>query len=460
MNSAIKSEKRKEIDMLNGPILPGLFKFALPILLSGILQQFYSTADTLVVGAMGGKEALAAVGATGSTVSLLVTVFASIFVGTNILVARAKGTGDELELKRIVSTTYIMSLSIGLFITIVGVFFSRTLLEWTDCPSHIIDDSTRYLQIYFLGMIPSMFTNFAASVIRSSGNSRSPFIYLSISGLTNVVSNVIFVLILGNPVTAVALATLLSMVVGAVLFAIHLIRDKSATGLRPFKLDFHYTIFIKTIKYGIPAAISSSCFALTNFIIQPTLNSYGDVGISGSAASTSIEAYIYVITASLSAAVSTFIGQNIGAGNKARVKEVIVKSYIIGVTVMALFSVVVLSMGRILLGFFIPGEVEAIEFGYLRMQMIVGVAAVNAVMNINGGTLQAYGYTFVQMLSNLIGVCFFRVMWMWFIYPLDPSPFNFLICYPVTWIITALTLFVAVILLTKKYLKGEKDFKI
>ena len=454
-----RANAKKEIDMLNGPILPNLLKFALPILLTGVLQQFYSTADTLIVGAMGGKEALAAVGATGSTVSLLVTVFSSIFVGTNILVARAKGIGDEPELKRIVSTTYIMSLCIGAFLTVIGVFGSRTLLEWTECPSHIIDASTSYLQIYFCGMIPSMFTNFAASVIRSAGDSRSPFIYLSISGLTNVVFNVIFVLILGNPVIAVALATLLSMLVSAVLFAIHIIRDDGPTGLRPFKFNFHAPTFIKTIKYGIPAAISSSTFALTNFIIQPTLNSYGDVGISGSAASTSIEAYIYVITSSINSSVCTFIGQNIGAGKKARVKEVLIKSYIIGITVMAIFSVVVLSFGKNLLGLFIPGEAEAIDFGYLRMQMIVGAAAVNAVMNVNGGALHAYGYTFVQMLSNLIGVCFFRIMWMWFIYPLNETPFNFLICYPVTWTITAVTLFFAVIVLTKKYLRG-KDFKI
>lgn len=454
-----KVKAKKQIDMLSGPIMPSLMKFALPILLTGILQQFYSTADTLVVGAMGGKEALAAVGATGSTVSLLVTVFSSIFVGTNILVARAKGIGDEVEMRRIVSTTYIMALGIGLFLTVVGVFGSRTLLEWTDCPYHIIDESTKYLQIYFCGMIPSMFTNFAASVIRSSGDSRSPFIYLSISGLTNVVFNVIFVLISGDPVAAVALATLLSMIVSAVLFAVHIIRDKSATGLRPFKFSFHYPTFIKTVRFGIPAAISSSTFALTNFIIQPTLNSYGDVGISGSAASTSIEAYIYVITSSISASVSTFIGQNIGAGNRQRVKEVIIKSYIIGIAVMSVFSVTVLSFGRTLLGFFIPGEVEAIEFGYLRMKMIVGAAAVNAVMNVNGGTLQAYGYTFMQMISNLIGVCFFRLMWMWFIYPLNETPFNFLICYPVTWSITAVTLFITVIVLTKKYLNG-KDFKI
>ncbi len=459
MSSAVK--QKKELDMLSGPITPGLMKFAMPIMLSSILQQLYSTADTLIVGAMGGKEALAAVGATGSTVSLLVNIFVSIFVGTNILVARAKGTGDQTALRRIVSTTYTISLGLGLILGVAGELLAKQMMIITDCPSNIIDQSTLYLRIYFLGMPASMFMNFAASVIRSSGDSRSPFIYLSISGLTNVVGNVAFVLIFGNPVASVAASTTLSMYVAAVLFFIHMVRDKSATGLRPLALGFHIPTFKKTIRYGIPSAISSATFSLTNFIIQPTVNSFGDVGISGTAASSSIEAYIYAITQAIGSSVATFMGQNIGAGNKDRVKKVLVRGYIINFSIMAVFTVVVLCLGKILLGFFIPGEAEAIEFGYLRMTMIVGAATLNAIMNINGGSLQAYGYTIMQMISNLVGVCIFRIIWMEFIYGnlLEATPYNFLICYPISWAATAFTLLTIVIILTRKYLRG-KEFRI
>ena len=457
MSTAVK--QNKQINMTEGPILPQLLKFALPIMLSGILQQLYNTADTLIVGAMGGKEALAAVGATGSTVSLLVTVFVNIFVGTNILVARAKGTKDDTALKRIVSTTYIISLIMGVFLIILGVSLAETMMIATGCPEHIRDNATLYLQIYFLGMPGSMFTNFAASVIRSSGDSRSPFVYLSISGLCNVVCNIIFVLTFGNPVAAVAASTTLSVYISAILFFIHMLRDKSAAHLYPFKFSFHMPTFVKTVRYGIPSAISSATFSITNLIIQPTVNSYGDVGISGTAASSSIEAYIYVITQSIGSAVGTFMGQNIGANNKDRVKKVLIRGYAINISIMAVFSVIALSIGKILLGFFVPGEIEAIEFGYLRMQMIVGGAVLNAIMNINSGALQAYGYTFMQMVSNLVSVCLFRILWMWFIYPLDPTPFNFLVCYPVTWAISAVALLIVVVVLTKKYLKG-KEFKI
>lgn len=452
-------EVKKEIDMLSGPILPQMLRFSLPVILSGILQQLYNTADTLIVGAMGGKEALAAVGATISTVSLLVNVFTSIFIGTNILAARAKGAKDDDAIQKIVSTTYILSLIIGVGIMILGESLAETMMILTDCPTHIIDQSVLYLRIYFLGMPASIFMNFGASVIRSLGDSRSPFIYMSISGIVNVVCNVIFVLLFGNPVAAVAVATVLSMYVSATFFLIHMIKEKGSAKLYPFRFSFHIPTFVKTIRYGIPAAISSSTFALTNIIIQPTVNSYGDIGISGTAASGAIESYIYVITSAIGGAVSTFMGQNIGAKNKQRVKRVLLNGYALNIAIMAVFSAIALSLGKILLGLFIPGEEAAIDFGYIRLCMIAGAAVLNATMNVNSGALQAYGYTFMQMISNLVGVCLFRIIWMWLIYPLNPTPLNFLICYPISWAFSASALLIVVVFLTKKYLKG-KEFKL
>ena len=451
----------KTTNMLEGPILPALLSFAFPLIISGVLQQLYNTADTLVVGAMGGKEALAAVGATGAIISLLINIFANFYTGCNILVARAKGTKDDVAMTRIVSTTYIVTIFIGIFLTLLAEILARPMLEWTDCPQNIIDESEKYLRIYFAGVPASMFMNFGASVIRSSGDSRSPFIYMGISGFVNVVCNVVFVLLFGDPVAAVAIATIISQYLSAAQFAIHLIKDKSATGLRPFKFEFHSTTFVKTLKLGIPSAISAGTFALTNLIIQPVVNSFGDIAISGSAASSTIEAYLYVITQAVGAGVATFMGQNIGAGKKERVKQVLIKGYAFNITAMAIFTAVVLSLGKILLGCFIPGETEAIEFGFLRLCMIVGASVINSIMNVNGGALQAYGKTFLQMLSNLIGVCLFRIIWMIFLYGtvLEANPFNFLVCYPVTWSITAFTLLTVVIVLTKKYL-GGKEYKL
>lgn len=459
MSSTDEKDLKIESSILNGHILPKMLAFALPLILSGILQQLYNTADTLIVGAMGGKEALAAVGATGSTSNLLVTIFLSIFVGTDILVARAKGTGDDVSLKKIVSTTYVTALAFGVILTIAGELLARPMMLLTECPPNIIDDATLYLQIYFLSMPGSMFANFSSSVIRSSGDSRSPFIYLSISGLCNVTGNVVLVLTVNNPVIAVAISTTVSIYVSALLFFIHMVRDKSATGLSPFNFSFNVPIFMKTARFGIPSAIASTTYALTNLIIQPVVNSYGDIAISGTAASVAIEGYVFIIAQAFGTTVSTFMGQNIGASKRDRVKRVLVSGYIANSLIAIVFSVIILSIGKTLIGLFIPGETEAIEFGYLRLTMIIGAGVLNAILNINRGALQAYGYTFLQMISNLIGISLFSIVWVLVIYPLDPTPFNFLISYPISWLVSALPMLIVVILLTKRYLNG-KEFKL
>ena len=460
---ATKVKKRapldKNVDMLSGKILPNFVKFTLPIILTGFLQQFYNTADSIVVGNFGGKEALAAVGATTQIISVLVAVFINIFIGTNILVARSKGAGDDDTLRKVVSTTYIMSLVMGIVLMIAGQLLARPLLELTKCPENIIDSSESYLRIYFLGVPASMFFNFGASVLRNSGDSRSPFIYLSISGVANVVLNIVFVLTFGNAVVSVALATVVSMYMSAIQFFIHLVRMKGACKLYPFKFKFDFQIFIKTIRYGIPSVISAASFSLTNVIIAPTINSYGDVGISGSTAAGSIESFLYAITSSFSAATSAFMGQNIGAGNKERTVKVLKTGYAIAVCSMAVFTVLIIGLGRELLYLFIPGETEAIEFGRYRMIFIMSASVMNGIMNINAGAIQSYGYTTLQMLSNLIGVCLFRIGWMTLVYPQSPSPTMLWICYPVSWTLTALVLLAIVIVMTKKYLKG-KNFRI
>lgn len=447
----------RDVNMTSGKILPGIIKFAIPLILTGVLQQLYNTADIFVAGNFGGKEALAAVGATSAIISILVNVFVNIFIGTNILVARSVGAKDDEMLKKIVSTTYIVSLALGVGVLIFGELLTVPLLEITGCPTNVIGGAETYMRIYLVGVPASMFMNFAASVIRSSGDSKTPFIYLSISGLANVVFNVLFVLISGNAVVSVALATVVSMYLSAILFFIYMVRIEGPTRLNPFKFKYHGIIFSKTIRYGIPAVISSVCFSFTNVIIQPAINAYGDVGISASAASSSIEAFIYAINNSFMSTVVAFVGQNIGAGKRDRVAKVLKTSYLTAVSIMVVFTVVMISFGRQILQFYIPGETEAIEFARLRLTVIMSAAVINAAMNVNAGALQAYGYTSLQMVSNLIGVCVFRIFWMLVIYPQNVTPFMLWICYPISWVITCVTIFIIVMVLTKKYLRG-KDF--
>ena len=446
-----KRKMLSDVNMLSGKILPELLKFAVPVILTGVLQQLYNTADNIVVGQFGGEIALASVGATTSIISMLVTVFINIFVGTNILVARSKGAEDNEMLKKIVSTTYVIALVLGFALMITGEILAEYMLRWTNCPEEVIPGALKYLRIYFIGIPASMLTNFGASVIRNLGDSKTPFIFLSLSGIANVVLNILLVLIFGDPVASVAIATVAAMFISAALFVIYMCRLEGPCKLNLFRFRFYSNVFIKTIKYGIPSIISSVSFSFTNVIIQPAINDYGPVGISGSTAASSIEAYLYAINNYFMAAVVAFVGQNIGAGNRERVSKVLKTAYLTVISLMAVYTVLIIGLGRELLWIFLPGNTEAIEFAQFRMAIIMSAAMVNGIMNVNSGALQAYGYTSVQMISNLVGVCAFRLFWMEFIYPLDKTPFMLWICYPISWVATAAIIFTIVMIITYKY---------
>ena len=459
MSEAVKTKKKREINMLEGSIVKNMLLFAVPIIFTGVLQNLYNTADTIVVGNFGGTSALASVGAAGSTTSLVVNVAVQIFVGMNIILARQLGAGDQKAAKITVGTGYATSIMLGIILLIIGQLVAVPLLELTKCPESVIGGAETYLRIYFCGIPALMFNNYASNVLRMAGDSRSPFIYLSISGVVNVVFNLIFVLVFGNPVVGVALATILSMYISTVQFVVHLVRMDGPCKLLPFKIIFSPQTFGKIVRYGIPSCISSATFSLTNIIIQPAINAFGEIGISGSTASGSIEAYLYSITASFNSAVVSFMGQNIGAGNKERTVKVLKTAYAVAICMMAVYTVLVIGFGRNLLWLFIPGEEEAIKFGQLRLTFIMSAAMINGIMNVNSGALQAYGFTIGQMMSNLIGVCLFRVIWMFLIYPMNRVPWLLWLCYPVSWAMTAVGVFVIVVILTRKYLRG-KEFKL
>lgn len=457
MSIAVK--KNRDVNMLEGSIVKNIIVFAIPVIFTGILQNLYNTADTIVVGNFGGTEALAAVGATASITSLIVNVAVQIFVGMSILLARQLGAKDHRAASITSSTGYITSVVLGVLLLIIGQLIAVPMLNLTKCPSDVIAKAETYLRLYFCGVPSLLFNNYASNVLRISGDSRSPFIYFSLSGVANVVFNLLFVLVFGNPVVGVALATLLSMYLSTFQFARHIIRMDGPCKLDLFKINFDASTLGKIVRYGLPACISSATFSLTNLIIQPSINAYGSIGISGNAASCSLEAYLYSITSSFNAAVVSFMGQNIGAGNKERTVKVLKTAYLIAILMMAAYTVLIIGFGRKLLWLFIPGETEAIEFAQLRLTFIMSAAVINGIMNVNSGALQAYGFTIGQMMSNLIGVCLFRIIWMFAIYPTNPTPWLLWLCYPVSWTMTALGVFAIVVVLTKKYLKG-KEFRL
>ena len=454
--NATKKRLLGGVNILEGAITPSIISFTAPLVLAAVLQTLYHAADIMVVGNFAGKSAVVAVGATTSITNLLLTGIMNIAVGTNILLSRAFGAKDKKGIREIIDTTFIFALCLGVAILVLGEVLATPLLKITGCPDDVMPGALTYMGIYLLCVPATVFYNYMSTVLRVNGDTVRPFIYLTVSGLANVVFNLFFVLVLKITVAGVAIATVISSYLSAALLFIRLLRVDEDLRLRLRGLTFSFDVLKKIIRYGVPSAISASTFSITNVQIQSAINSFGQIGISGNTAAQTIEGVLYNFTGSFNVAASTFVGQCIGAGNRERAIKVQKHAYALSVGSSIVISAIMLIFGEFLLGMFIPGEVEAIEFGMIRSRFIMSVAFFNAASAVSGGVLQAYGYTTFQMLTNLGITCGFRVIWMLFIYPLLPTPEMLYICYPITWIGAALILLCAVLRLNKRYKRGEE----
>ena len=445
----------RDVDMLDGPIVPSMIKFAIPLILTNILSTLYHTADILVVGNFAGKSALAAVGATSSIISLLVNVFVNISVGFGIILARALGAKDEKRTKSVISTAYTFSLILGVFLALFLVVMARPMLVLTDCPDNVMGGALTYMRIYALGVPAMLFYNFMSGVIRISGDSRRPFIYMAISGAVNILLNLTLVILTGEAIISVAVGTVVSVYTSALLLLVRLMRLDGAKKLIPWHFSIDKDDLFKIIRLGVPAAISGATFALTSVLIQSAVNTYGDVGMSGNTASATLEGFINPVSMSAVAVVTAFMGQNMGAGNRERVLKIRKCAYALFGLTTAVISIVCYIFGRQLFSLIIPGEAEAIEFAMTRFFFVAMAMLMHGFLTVNNGSLQAFGYTMFQMLVNLIGTCGFRIAWMWFIYPLNPTPQNLYSCFPVSYVLVLALGLAANFYLVKKYKKGE-----
>ena len=445
----------KNVNLTEGPILSSMIVYAIPLVLSNILNTLYNAADVMVVGNFAGKEAVAAVGATTTIIGLLVHVLPNIATGFNIILARAMGARDEAHIKRAISTAYVFSIVLGIIISALGMVFARSLLEITDCPQNIIDHSVLYMRIYMLGVPATVFYGFMSCILGISGDTKRPFYYLAISGLLNIVTNIVLVLTTGEPVISVAIATVSSMWLSAILLFIRLVRFDGPCHLSPFNFHVNLPTLLKIIKLGIPASISVASFSLTNLQIQSAINSFGDIGTAGNTASITIENFLFSVTNTAGTVLSAFIGQNIGAGNRERTLRIRRTGYAVFMSAATVMSTLCLIFGRSLLGLVIPGEYEAIDFGLMRLTCLASVSVIHAVITTNNGILQAFGYTNFQMIINLVGTCGLRFVWTMFIFPLSPTAFSLYICYPISYTFVMIMGLVMTVYLMRRYKQGE-----
>ena len=424
--------------MLQGPLLPNIILYTIPIILTSLLQLLFNAADLVVVGRFCGSLSVAAIGATGSLTSLMVNFFIGLSVGAGVAVAHGLGSREDEAVRRTVHTALPAALVCGVFLTVIGVVFSETFLDWMGTPENVLPLSAVYMRIYFAGATFNLVYNFCAAILRAAGDTKSPLIFLSAAGVVNVVLNLVFVLAFHMNVAGVALATTISQGLSAVAVVIVLMRRTDACRLSLSKLRFYKAQLLKMIRIGLPAGIQSSLFAISNVLIQSSVNSFGDVFMSGNAAAGNIEGFVYVSMNAFHQTAVNFVGQNMGAQQHKRVRKILWICLGCTALVGAVLGVAAFGFGRPLLSIYITDSEEAIGYGLIRLGCVCLPYFLCGLMDVTTGALRGMGASFVPMLISVLGACGLRILWIYTVFQVWHTPRCLYISYPVSWMITFL----------------------
>lgn len=433
--------KKNEIDMTTGSILFKQIKFILPLMFTGMLQLLYNAVDVIVVGRYAGTTALSAVGSTGALTNLIINVFIGLSVGISVVTATYFGKKDEESVHKTIHTGLTLAIIGGVFFAVFGYFISPVLLVWMSSPIDIIDLSSLYMRIIFIGMPFNLVYNFSAAILRAVGDTKRPLQYLGFSGVINVVLNLIFVVNFNMSVAGVAFATIIAQAIAMVLIIRCLVKSEGALKLSFKKLKIHKEQAIKIIKIGIPAGIQSSCFSLSNVLIQSSINGFGSIVMAGNAAAANIEGFVYTACNSVVQSTITFVSQNKGANKPDRIKKNFYYGsalvFIVGFT---LSGFIVLFSNQ-LLGLYTT-DAAAIAVGIKKLTMCTSIYFFFGLMDLTAGMLRGLGKSIGPMVITLIGICVFRIFWVMSVFNAYPTLDVLYYSYPISWIATWLVLVV------------------
>ncbi len=430
--------KRKDIDATQGPILKNFIIYAIPLAIGSIIQTLFNAADMMVLGNFASSVAVASVGATGNIVSLLVNTFIGLSAGTQVILAQAFGERNKNKIQKTVGTSLTVALVLGILITVIGLLCADWFLTATNCPENCYDGAVLYLKLYMLSVPAILIYNYGAAIIRVSGDTSRPLTYLILSGLLNVVLNFTLCLLLPQKVAAVAIATIASQILGAVLVVTRLLRIENDCRLSRESLRFDTVIFGKVMMVGIPCALSSSLYSISNLQIQSAINSYGSSATAANTAAASLEGWAASFTGAVGTTSLTFIGQNIGAHKPDRIKKVFFMALLFGFLVGLILGVGLFSIGKPLLKLYVSDDALALDYGMIRMQYILAIYFIAGINSVLGTTIQSFGYSFLNMTNSIFSVLILRVFWMTFIYPRYETLHCLYFCYTVSWILILL----------------------
>ena len=437
--------KKHSHNMINGPLLPSIISYTIPLILTSVLQLLFNAADLVIVGRFCGSVSVAAVGATGAITSLVINLFIGFSVGAGVTVAHGMGAKEEEAVHRTVHTAIPTAIVSGAVLTVVGVVFSEDLLTMMGTPESVLPLSALYMRIYFGGMIFNMVYNFVASILRAVGDTKSPLIFLSIAGVVNVGLNVIFVTVFHMNVAGVALATTASQAISAVLVTITLMRRKDSCRLYLKKMRFYRVQLLKMIRIGLPAGLQGSLFSISNVIIQSSINSFGEVVMSGNAAAGNLDGFIYVIMNAFHQTTVNFVGQNVGARKYDRVKKILYTCLASVIVAGLSASILMYIFSPKLLSIYITDSPEAIASGMVRMGVVCLCYFLCGLMDTATGALRGMGASITPMVISVMGVCGIRLGWIFTVFqiPQFHTPFWLYASYPVSWLATFAAHFIA-----------------
>lgn len=425
-------------DLKEGALTWRIIKYIVPLMLTGVLQLLYNTADNIVVGRFDGANALAAVGSTGSLINLIVNVLMGLSVGTAVAVAHDFGANDHEGVQKTVHTSMLISLISGIVVGAFGCIFSKIFLVWMGTPEDVLPLSTEYLAIYFLGTPASLVYNFGASILRSVGDTKRPLYFLSISGILNVILNLIFVIVFKMGVAGVAIATIVSQYVSMIMIIVCLMREKSCCHFDPKKMHIYGDKLAKIVKVGLPAGFQGTVFSISNVVIQSSINSFGSLVMAGSTAAGQLEGFTYMAMNSVYHASLTFVGQNVGAKKYHMINRVVFTCLGVVTVIGVVLSALTYVFREPLLQIYLPNDPEAIPYGITRMQYVLIPYFLCGWMEVLVGGQRGMGMSVIPMITSLVGSCLLRIVWIATVFAADPSLFTLFVSYPISWLVTSL----------------------
>ncbi len=446
--------KSQKIDATKGPLLKMLLLYAIPLILSSLVQTLFNAVDIFVLSAMANSRAIASVGATTTIIHLMVNAFIGIAGGTKILLARYIGAKENDKIRRTVSTSMMLSVILGVIVAVVGFLFAPQMLRLTDCPSECFDGAVLYIRIYIAAAPFILFYNFGASILTASGDTQRPLYYIIAGGALNVILNFILCLILPEKVAAVAIATAASQILSAVLAGIRLSRLKGAVRLTIRHLQWSFEAFGKILRFGIPLFFTHILLPLANLQMQSAINSYGVSAVAGNSASVTLEMITSAFVNGFSMSVTVFVGQNLGAGDLRRAKKAFWHCMWLGVTVGLVIGAFFNLTARFWFGFLLEDDPLAIEFAVQRQYfaLIYWLVAINHVLS---NTVQTLGGALFTAINSAVCVFGLRLVWMNFIYPINPSFLGIVNCFIASWILMLFTNFAAYLYYHRRMNQGK-----